>query len=103
MDDDTAPDDAEESEGPHRLLIGGGLLLGLLAAAAGGLYLKSEQIFKRNYEAPLPVIKVPVGDSQAIAEGERLGVVRGCVGCHTATLNGKVAFDTEQYRLSSAN
>lgn len=103
MDDDTLPDDEEEGSGPDWLLIGGGAVLGLLVAAAGGVWFKAGQAFERTYEVALPVISVPVGDSQAIAEGERLGVVRGCVGCHTAKLNGKVAFDTDQFQLSSAN
>ena len=102
MNDEYVPEE-EEAEGPDWPLIGGGVVVGLLVAAAGGIYFQSERLFKQTYEVALPVIQVPVGDSQAIAEGERLGVIRGCVGCHTAALNGKVAFDTELYQLSSAN
>jgi mono/diheme cytochrome c family protein len=79
-------------------------LAALLLLGAGGVYWRSEQIIARTHEVLLPVINVPIGDSQAIAEGERLGVVHGCVGCHTKTLGGKVAFDVPGlYQLNSAN
>lgn len=83
--------------------IAGGVSLVLTLGAVGGIYWRSEQLFARTYDVPLPAITVPAGDSQAIAEGERLGVIRGCVGCHTKTLGGKVAFDTPLYQLNSAN
>ena len=80
-----------------------GTVVALLLAGVGGIYWKSEQIFNRTIDAPLPAIHVPVGDSEAIAEGERLGVIHGCVGCHTKSLGGKVAFDNDLYQLNSAN
>jgi mono/diheme cytochrome c family protein len=93
----------EEGSGSNWPLIGGGLLLGLAIAGVGGVYFQSEKLFARTYDVALPTVSVPVGDSQAIAEGERLGVVHGCVGCHTATLGGKVAFDTPLFQLNSAD
>ena len=110
MSDDEIPDevaeemDEEEDEGGSGWpLIAGGLVLGLAIAAVGGVYFQSEKIFERTYDVALPTISVPVGDSQAIAEGERLGVVHGCVGCHTSTLGGKVAFNTPLFQLNSAD
>jgi len=112
MSDDEVPDEVaeeleedgeEEESGSGWPLIAGGLVLGLAIAAFGGVYFQSEKLFKRTYDVALPTISVPVGDSQAIAEGERLGVVHGCVGCHTSTLGGKVAFDTPLYQLNSAD
>ena len=86
------------------LAIAATALAALLLLGAGGVYWRSEQILTRTHEVALPVIQVPIGDSQAIAEGERLGVVHGCVGCHTKTLGGKVAFDVPGlYQLNSAN
>jgi mono/diheme cytochrome c family protein len=97
----------EESPMPRRpLLITLVSALAVLILVVVGIVYASEQAFHRTYEVPLPTlsIPVPVGDSQAIAEGERLGVVRGCVGCHTAGLNGKIAFNVPGlYTLPSAN
>ncbi|HTK56639.1 MAG TPA: c-type cytochrome [Gemmatimonadales bacterium] len=85
------------------LIIAACAALALLLGGVGGIYVLSNQLFARTYEVPLPAIQVPVGDSEAIAEGERLGVIHGCVGCHTKTLGGKVAFNNELYQLNSAN
>jgi mono/diheme cytochrome c family protein len=101
MDDDYNEEEPSMSRRP--LIIALGALVVLLLLGAGGVYWKSEQVFTRTYDVPFPTINVPVGDSEAIAEGERLGVIHGCVGCHTKTLGGKVAFDTPLYQLNSAN
>src|SRR5437868_14969129 len=101
MDDE--PNWEEPSMSRRPIMIVGGAVVGLLLAAVGGTYLQSERIFARTYDVQFPAIHVPVDDSQAIAEGERLGVIHGCVGCHTKTLGGKVAFDTPLYQLNSAN
>lgn len=105
MDDELPTEDEapEESGGSRRFLIGGTVLVALLIAAVGGAWFRAEQLFTRTYDVALPTIQVPVGDFEAIAEGERLGVVHGCVGCHTKTLGGKVAFNTELYQLNSAD
>ncbi len=85
-------------------LVALGLVALLVLLAAGGVYYRSEQLLTQTYEVALPVIRAPIGDSQAIAEGERLGVILGCVGCHAPSLGGKVAFDIPGlYRLISAN
>ena len=101
MDDEPIEEEAPMSRRPW--VIAGGISLALTLGVIGGIWFRSNEIFTRTYEVPLPAIQVPVGDSQAIAEGERLGVVRGCVGCHTKELKGKVAFDTPEYQLNSAN
>ena len=101
MDDEPIEEEPPMTRRP--LLISALAVVALLLAGVGGIYWKSEQIFTRTLDVPLPVIHVPVGDSEAIAEGERLGVIHGCVGCHTKTLGGKVAFDTPLYQLNSAN
>ena len=101
MDDEPIEEESPMSLRPY--LLAGVALAALLCAGAGGVYWKSEQAFDRTYNVPLPAIQVPVGDSEAIAEGERLGVIHGCVGCHTKTLGGKVAFDTPLYQLNSAD
>lgn len=101
MDDELVEEETPISRRPA--LIAAGAIAALLALGAAVVVFRSERVFHRTYEVALPVIKVPRGDSQAIAEGERLGVIRGCVGCHAPTLGGKVAFDTPLYRLTSAN
>jgi mono/diheme cytochrome c family protein len=102
MDDEPIEEESPMPRRPLLLALGG--VIALLLLGAGGVYWRSEQILTRTHEVALPVIRVPEGDSQAIAEGERLGVVRGCVGCHTSALNGKVAFDIPGlYQLNSAN
>jgi mono/diheme cytochrome c family protein len=102
MDDEPIEEESPMPRRPLLLALGGAVALLLLGA--GGVYWRSEQILTRTHDVALPVINVPEGDSQAIAEGERLGVVRGCVGCHTASLGGKVAFNVPRlYQLNSAN
>jgi len=106
MDDETIEEEAIEEESPSSrrplLLVLGGVVA-LLLLGAGVVYYQSEQVFHRTLDVALPKVDVPVGDSQAIAEGERLGVVHGCVGCHTKTLGGKVAFNNTLYQLNSAD
>lgn len=101
MDDEPIEEETPTSRRP--LLIAAFAVVAILLGGAGGICVRSNQLFERTYDAPLPAISVPVGDSEAIVEGERLGVIHGCVGCHTKTLGGKVAFDTDHYQLNSAN
>lgn len=102
MDDEPIEEEPPMSLRPY--LITGGVLALLVCAGAGAVWWKSEQVYTRTHDDVPPVkIQVPLGDSEAIAEGERLGVVHGCVGCHTKTLGGKVAFDNDLYQLNSAN
>ena len=89
-----------------RITIAGMAVGAILVLAVGGVYARSEQVIRRTYDVPEPklLVPVPAGDSEAIAEGERLGAIRGCVGCHTRTLGGKVAFDISgRWKLVSAD
>jgi mono/diheme cytochrome c family protein len=71
------------------------VLLAALAVAAGcavvgalGVYVLSEHIIHRKYDAPLVDIAVPT-DAESIHEGERLARIRGCNGgCHGARVGG---------------
>src|SRR5512147_896075 len=101
MDDEPIPEETPMARRP--LIIASCTLVALLLSGVGGIYVRSNQIFARTYDVPPIAIQVPVGDSEAIAEGERLGVIHGCVGCHTKSLGGKVAFDNDLYQLNSAN
>ncbi|MDX1440469.1 MAG: cytochrome c [Rubricoccaceae bacterium] len=68
------------------------VVLGATLAAATYVYVVSERVIHRQYDAPLDDLAVPT-DSASIAEGERLARIRGCPGCHGAALEGKVQFD----------
>jgi len=66
-------------------------LVAIALVALGIVYALSERTFRqvhpinaRAFAAPLPA------DSGAIAEGERLARVRGCMGCHGDDLSGRV-------------
>ncbi|MDP9202092.1 MAG: c-type cytochrome [Gemmatimonadota bacterium] len=70
-------------------------LLGIVAlflVAALVVYIVSERIARRTYDAPGTPVSVP-GDSASIREGERLARIRGCTGCHGAQLAGEVFGD----------
>lgn len=101
MDDEPISEETPMARRP--LIIAALAAVAVLLGGVGGIYVRSNQLFTRTYDVPLPTIQVPVGDSEAIAEGERLGVIHGCVGCHTKTLGGKVAFNNDLYQLNSAN
>jgi cytochrome c553 len=72
--------------------IGVGVLVVLVAVAYAVVYVMSERIFGRHYEAPAVALKVP-SDAASIAEGRRLVVLRGCLGCHGKDGEGRVLFD----------
>jgi mono/diheme cytochrome c family protein len=70
-------------------------LLGLTVLVVIGtvvVYIVSERVTRRRYDAPGRPILVP-RDSASIREGERLAAIRGCSGCHGAQLAGKVFID----------
>src|ERR1041385_6499129 len=101
MDDEPIEEEPPMSIRPY--LVTGGALALLICAGAGGVWWKSQQAFPRTYDVPPVAIDPPGGASDAIHEGERLGVIHGCGGCHTKSLGGKVAFNTDLYQLNSAN
>ncbi|NND58805.1 MAG: c-type cytochrome [Gammaproteobacteria bacterium] len=77
------------------IIIGGGF--------AAYVYVLSERIVHRQYEAPLQVVAVPT-NAAAIVEGERLAAIRGCSGCHGKNLAGAVFFDDfKQGRATAPN
>ncbi len=57
-----------------------------------GLYGGSAYILKRHYPITDTPIVVPT-DSLALAEGQHLVQLRGCLGCHGAQAEGKVFYD----------
>jgi mono/diheme cytochrome c family protein len=65
---------------------------GLFLFAAVVVYIVSERVARRIYDAPGTPVSVP-GDSGSIREGERLAGIRGCRGCHGAQLAGDVFVD----------
>jgi mono/diheme cytochrome c family protein len=64
----------------------GGLLAAILYA-----YLDARQDLRREYAIAADPIAVPA-DAAALAEGERLTVIRGCFWCHGPALEGKLYF-----------
>ena len=65
---------------------------GLFFSAAVVVYIVSERVVRRTYDAPGTPVSVP-RDSGSIREGERLADIRGCRGCHGAQLAGDVFVD----------
>jgi cytochrome c553 len=67
------------------------VITGLALAAILSVYVYARQDLQRQYAVPLTDINLP-DDPQALAEGERLAVVRGCFWCHGPSLEGKLYF-----------
>ena len=67
-------------------------LAAVVVLAVVGLYAASEWIVRRPHDAPAVAVAVPAG-AAAIAEGERLARIRGCVGCHGDRLEGGMFID----------
>lgn len=78
------------------LLTGIGIGLAIVALALLGGYVwldhRVSTILAQRFDVPLADIAVPT-DSASIAEGERLGWLHGCHGCHDVQLQGKVFLD----------
>ena len=72
--------------------VGAGVLVVLGAVAYAVVYLMSERILGRHYDAPAGALTVP-SDAASIAEGRRLATLRGCLGCHGKDAEGAVLFD----------
>jgi len=77
----------------RRIGIGFAVLAGLLLAAAAVVWVRSESVLNRRYEAPAAAIPIP-HDPVSVAEGQRLARVYGCLeGCHGKDGAGMVFFD----------
>ena len=73
------------------IALGGLVGLGIVAYAV--LYVLSERVLRRTYEAPAVSLTIPT-DPASIMEGRRLATVRGCFAdCHGKQAEGKVMFD----------
>lgn len=72
--------------------VGAGVLVVLGAVAYAVVYVMSERILGRHYDAPAGALTVP-SDAASIAEGRRLATLRGCLGCHGKDAEGIVLFD----------
>src|SRR4051812_48580579 len=72
------------------LLLGLIVLIVFICAVA---YFIGDGKLKKVYAIPAQSITIPA-DPASIAEGKRLATVRGCLGCHTESLGGKLLFDS---------
>ena len=72
-----------------RIVVG---LLALIVVAVGVIYGITERRFRTTFTVPEHTLSVST-DSAAIARGERLATVRGCVECHGAGLVGATVID----------
>lgn len=73
------------------IALGGLVGLGIVAYAV--LYVLSERVLQRTYEARAISLTIPT-DPASITEGRRLATVRGCFAdCHGKQAEGKVLFD----------
>jgi cytochrome c553 len=77
---------------PLRILgLGLGGLLGLIGVAAVVIYVWSEVILQRHYEAePQPLVEAP---PELVAQGYRLARLHGCLSCHGEGLAGNHVFE----------
>jgi cytochrome c553 len=72
-------------------ILGGAAVLACALVAV--VYLATEPLLRRAYDAPLRPIAVPQ-ETEAIAEGQRLAAIRGCFdGCHGQGVSGAVFWE----------
>jgi mono/diheme cytochrome c family protein len=71
--------------------IGLGAIVALLLVAALVVYLRSETILRRDYEAASETLPTPSAAQRA--EAPRLARVLGCLSCHGEGLRGQLMFD----------
>lgn len=73
--------------------IGIGILAVLIVIAVAVIYVISERILERRYEAPAVALTIP-SDAASLDAGRRLATLRGCfAGCHGKRAEGAVLFD----------
>ncbi len=70
-----------------------GGLAGLLLTAFLAVWFLADRKLHTSYEFPPDAeLAIPTGDS-VVAVGERLAILRGCIGCHAAGLRGQMFVD----------
>lgn len=72
-----------------RIVVG---LLGLVILVVSTIFLSVEYRLRRSHDVPAVEVSIPT-DAESIAEGERLGTLLGCNGCHRGDLSGAVLFE----------
>lgn len=73
-----------------RRILGG--LVTLVVAALAVVYALSERRFRQTFDVTAHALTVPT-DSASVARGAHLAQIRGCVGCHGMSFEGKVEMD----------
>lgn len=72
--------------------IGIGSIAALALCAAAYLFIASQRVVARTYDAPLGTFNAP-SDAQSVRKGERLATIYGCNNCHGKDLAGTDMFD----------
>ncbi|MCX6956563.1 MAG: cytochrome c [Verrucomicrobia bacterium] len=81
--------------------IGG--LVGLIAVAAGAVFVSSNGKFNQTYAVTVKPVRIPT-DATAVARGQHIAQTRGCMDCHGRDLGGaKVIEDGAMGKLHGAN
>jgi len=76
-----------------RIGIGLGGLVGLLAIAAGVVYVMGKSKLGRTYDAPPAVLSSVAVDPAAVERGRHVMQMHACQECHGSDLSGKVFLD----------
>src|SRR5690349_3716808 len=83
------------------IVVGG--LLGLVVIALGVVFALTQRRIGKEYQVAGHEVAVPT-DSAALARGEHVANLRGCVACHSEGLGGAVFIDVAPVaRLHAAN
>ncbi len=67
-------------------------LLALIVIAIASVYVVSNKRINKSYEIEVAVLDIP-SDEEAIARGEHVAIIRGCLGCHTKNGAGETFID----------
>jgi mono/diheme cytochrome c family protein len=82
---------------------GAGGLVVILALALAAVYGVSEARMRKTYDVKVQPVAVPAG-ADAVRDGARLAVVRGCTDCHGPDMGGKMVIDdAPMARLAGTN
>ncbi len=78
-------------------------VVALIVVTAGSVYAWTEHLLVRRYSIPEHVLSVP-STPEAIARGQHLATIRGCVDCHGADFGGAMIIDDPAIgRIGGAN